>query len=71
MVAKKKRQGTLLKRTIELWYNRPIHIRIATISKKTKLSEAWLKALPYRKDPSVNKVEKLYNYLSDTPLTFK
>ena len=64
-MAKKKFVSNLLKETNELMENRSHTTTISVISKATQLDINWLYAFENGniKDPSVNKVELLNNYL--------
>lgn len=55
---------SLNERTLELLSKRSESLK--SISKKTSLSEAWLDAYAYNrtKNPSVKKVQELYEYLT-------
>ena len=55
----------LHERTLELYTNLPRAATIETISDDTKLPMRWLKNFPKATRPSVNRVEVLYNYLSE------
>ena len=57
-------------RALELLANRPRDMTLKHIADTTGLPEAWLKLFARDKiaDPSVNRVETLYNYLSEKPL---
>ena len=60
----------LYNKTLELLKNRPRHVTFSIISKETGLGVSWLSSLSQGqiKDPSAKKLEKLYNFLSNTPL---
>ena len=58
----------LLDRTMHLYFGRPKTLTLAKMSEDTGISLSWLKSLPKTAHPSVNLVERLYNYLADTPL---
>ncbi len=53
--------------TTELLKNRPVWMTLAIISQETTIPEGWLKALSQGKikDPSVNRIETLKNYLEN------
>ena len=53
--------------TIDLLKNRPVWMTLSIISEGTTIPEGWLKALSQRKikDPSVNRIETLKNYLEN------
>ena len=60
-------QGTLLNKTIQLLHNnRPLE----KVSRETGLSLYWLQKLVRSEipDPSVNKVQKLYEHLAQQEL---
>lgn len=60
--------GSLLSRTVNLLQE---HKQFDLLARETKLSIYWLQKLSTGsiKDPSVNKVQKLYEYLTRKPLT--
>ena len=62
--------SVLYKTTILLLENRPYCITYAELAEASGVSESWIKALGQGRmhDPSVVKVEKLYNALSAAPL---
>jgi hypothetical protein len=61
---------TLYNKTLELIQNRSVKLKLVQIAKDTGLSESWLQAFSYGDipDPSVNKIQKLYEYLTKNPL---
>ena len=62
---------SLINKTLHLLRNRPRTLTLAQVEKETGISEHWLKRFASEKsisDPSVNTIEKLYNYLSDDEL---
>lgn len=58
----------LHEKTLALYINRPRHTTIDNIAFDTKLPVRWLKNFPKATRPSVNRVEVLYNYLSEEEL---
>ena len=60
----------LLERTLHLARNRPRSLKYDVIVLETGLKRRWLEEFIAGRidDPSVVKVEKLYNYLAETPL---
>lgn len=65
--------GTLLSVTLKLLKNRPEDVSYADISKATGLSIYWIINLNrdgkrIAKSPDVNKVQRLYEYLSKREL---
>lgn len=62
---------SLFKRTLLLLRERPRAVTLESICDETGLSMAWLSTLikdPPPRRPDVNRIEVLYNHLSDTPL---
>lgn len=57
-------------KVLDLLANRPREQTLKAIAEATELPEAWLKVFAQGRiyDPSVNRVETLYNYLSEKPL---
>lgn len=57
-------------KVLDLLANRPREQTLKGIAEATGLPEAWLKVFAQGRiqDPSVNRVETLYNYLSEKPL---
>lgn len=57
---------TLKEKTLDLLTNRPRPLTLAQISREADIKESWLRMFSRDKieHPSVNTVEKLYNYLS-------
>ena len=60
----------LKQRTLELFAALPRHVRNAQIAKATGLSPSWITDFTKGNiaDPSVDRVEILYNYLNNAPL---
>lgn len=61
----------LYEKTKYLLRNRPAMVTFSDIEKATGIGEPWLRMLNKKdctKDPSVNKVQKLYEYLSKKKL---
>lgn len=68
-MAKTETPGRLYAATLELLSTRPYSQSLRDIAEATGLPEAWLKTLTAGvKDPSVNRIEKLYTYLSGKSL---
>lgn len=66
---KKEIDSVLFKKTVELYKNRPNSLKIETIVEETGLKESWLNNFADNgSEPSVVKIEKLYNYLSNKKL---
>ena len=63
-------ESTLKKRTIELFATLPRSISNLEVARETGLSATWIQDFVHGRilDPSVNKVEHLYNYLSKKQL---
>lgn len=61
----------LLSRTLHLVRNRSVTATYDVIAEDTGLKAHWVKAFANgrMRDPSVVKVETLYNYLNKSPLT--
>ena len=57
-------------KVLELLDNRPRTVTLKDIAEGSGLPEAWLKTFAAGKiaDPSVNRVETLYTYLTGKPL---
>lgn len=57
-------------KVLELLASRPRNTTYKDVAEATGLPEPWLKKFAANeiKDPSVNRVETLYNYLTGTPL---
>jgi hypothetical protein len=57
-------------KTLGLVKNRPVHLTLKQISEETKLPVGWLKVFAQGKidDPSCNRVETLYEFLSGEQL---
>jgi len=62
--------GDLLTKVLELLANRPRGVAYKDISLATGLPEPWLKLFAAGRisDPSVNRIELLYNYLTGRSL---
>lgn len=62
--------GELLTKVLTMLSDRPRDVSYKDISDKLNLPEPWIKAVATGqiKDPSVNRIEMLYEYLSGTPL---
>lgn len=62
-------RSKLYKKTLEFLLNRPDWLTLATISKDTGLPVGWLVSIVAHPDmsPSVDRIERLYNYLSPKP----
>lgn len=60
----------LKNKAVELLQNRPAWMTLKAISEATKIPEGWLKMLAQDKieEPSVVRIEALYNHLSNQPL---
>ena len=60
----------LLTATTTLLKNRPHHVTYSDLEKLSGVPEAWIKAFGQGRmsNPSVVRVEKLYNALAPTPL---
>lgn len=58
--------------TLELLRNRPITLTLDRLSRETGLPEGWLLSILSKPhiSPSVDRVVKLYEYLSNKPLAF-
>lgn len=68
-MAKTETPGRLHAATLDLLSTRPYNQSLRDIAEATELPEAWLKTLTAGvKDPSVNRIEKLYTYLSGKTL---
>jgi hypothetical protein len=65
-----KTASALLEITLALLDNRPRSVTYADLEKLSGVPEAWIKAFGQRRmeNPSVVRVEALYNVLSDEPL---
>jgi hypothetical protein len=63
---KRKLKTELRDKTRELLKNRPISMTLLLISEATGIEESWLKVFSSQgiNEPSVNKVETLYLYLT-------
>ncbi len=62
-------ESLLFIKTVELYKNRPRKLKVKTIAKATGLGEAWLNNFVNNgSEPSVVKIETLYNYLSSKKL---
>lgn len=61
---------TLRDATLNLVTNRPAHLKLKQIADDTGVPEGWLKIFAQGRieDPSVNRIETIYNYLSDKTL---
>lgn len=61
---------TLYERTLELLRGRPEELTLSKICKETGLKIDWIAKFVQGKvtDPSVNKVQKLYEYLTKSTL---
>lgn len=59
--------------TLEAVRNRPVHLTLKKISDETGLPVGWLKVFSQDKvpDPSANRVETLYEYLTGERLKVK
>lgn len=57
-------------RTLELLLERPVRVKMKTIAFETGIPEGWLKQFQRGalKDPSVNRIETLFEYLSKSEL---
>jgi len=57
-------------KVLDLLSKRPRSMTYRDIAEATELPEPWLKTFAAGKisDPSVNRIETLYNYLTGTPL---
>ena len=66
----KKMETVLFRATFTLLKNRPVWLTYAELSDKTGIPEAWIKSFGQGRmtDPSVVRVEKLYNVLAEAPL---
>lgn len=60
----------LYDKTVKLLRERPVTKPLRVVAAETGLTESFLNSLIVgsSKEPSVNKIETLYNYLSDKPL---
>jgi hypothetical protein len=63
-----KPQSKLLKKTIELYENRPISITNEIISEKTGLGYPWICGFRNSEEVGVVKIETLYKFLSGKEL---
>lgn len=63
-------QSELEARTLALLDKLPRHVDLKDVATETGLSSSWLTQFATKQltHPSVGRVEKLYNYLSPTPL---
>lgn len=63
-------ESSLYTKTLQMLVERPRSVLLSDIAEATNIPEAWLKAFGQGRmsDPSVVRVEILYNYLSDEPL---
>lgn len=63
---------TLLDRTRDLLANRPRALTLDKIEEDTGLSTSWLSAISKNRieNPSCNSVQKLYEYLTKTQLSY-
>jgi hypothetical protein len=63
-------ESKLKDRTIELLNNRPVWMLLKHIAQQTQIPEGWIKMLAQNKiaEPSVNRIEKIYEHLSNKPL---
>jgi transcriptional regulator with XRE-family HTH domain len=63
-------RGTLYLKTIELLKHRPITLSLERIEKDTGLPKGWLASILRRSDlsPSVDRIQRLYEYLAGKPL---
>ena len=61
---------TLYEKTLNLFKNRPVWQTHKLIENETGIGRAWLKKFSYGEieNPSVNKIQTLYEYLTDTKL---
>lgn len=64
----RKKEITLHQKTLHLFDNRPVHVSLEKIHTHTGVPITWLKVLHRIKNPSVNLIEKLYDYLATKPL---
>lgn len=62
---------TLRDRTLSLLQDRPARVSLKLISEETGLPESWLSMFGQGNidDPSVNRIETLYEYLSGQAIT--
>lgn len=62
--------GKLLAHTLELVRNRPRAVTYELMQKKTRIPVSWMQALMTGKikEPSVNRIEKLYVYFTGSQL---
>ena len=73
MAAKAKKLGkpTLLTKTIELLQNRSVQLTLDRVAEDCDVTASWLSLLLSKTPPAeagVNKVQRLYEYLSGKPL---
>ena len=61
---------TLFRKTLELIQTRSVRLTLRKISEDTGLSESWLEGFHEGRiqNPSVNRVQKLYEYLTNSTL---
>lgn len=61
---------TLYNKTLELIKTRPRNLTFAEIEKRTGIKQSWLRAFSQGKikDPSVNLIQSLYEFLTNTKL---
>lgn len=62
-----------LAETLRLLRERPKNITLALITEETGLPKPWLDSILYREnpDPSINRIELLYNYLNGKEFKFE
>lgn len=63
-------QTNLTAHTVALLRNRARSVTLANVEEKTDLKQSWLSALLYGqiKEPSADKIQRLYEFLSEKPL---
>jgi len=64
---------SLLERTIQLLQDRPRNMTYADIEDATGLKAPWLSMIHRNliPEPSVNAIQRLYEFLSDSPLKYE
>jgi hypothetical protein len=62
-----------LAETLRLLRERPKNITLALITEETGLPKPWLDSILYREnpDPSITRIELLYNYLKGEQFSFE